>query len=403
MLRRLLFSLLPAALLVGLGEWAGRLFTEPLVSEVIFPHGYPGPPFVPAPGGRVRARFQDPDPSVAFTPTPEPGVPRVFVFGESSVRAGVRGIKPDMEFPSVLLGRMIPLFGRLEVVNLGKPGVDMAGISAIAREAAAYRPSLVVLYAGHNDVGNYTMRAVAPLVHRPPVALEPLGLYRLVRLVWAHLHAPAPPAYPPARQAEIVGGFEAALDAFLDLWAQAGVDVVLATPTSNIWTWHAGTPVCPAVSAEAWDIARTGAWSLRDDLPASRAEALYTEAPDCPEVQFVWGRARYDRGEREEGLRLLRRARDGDPLPLRANEGILGAIRARADRPGVHLVDVDGLWGAQGPEVRTRFHDLVHFEVPGHSAMADTLLPTVRAVLEARRDQAVAGEPQARTIPSSSP
>ncbi len=383
-MRRLLFALIPAGLLLLAGELAGRAFTEPLLrTGPVFAHGFPGVPFVRAGPNRMRARFQDPDPSTAFAEMPEAGVPRVFVFGESSVRGGVRGIRADMEFPAVLMGRLIPSLGRVEVLNFGKPGVEMAEITPIARASAPYLPDLVVLYAGHNAVGNATMRALAPAVHPVPERLEALGLYRMVRLIGAWARPPPPPLLPPP--SDVGKGFADALDPFLDLWARAGVEVVLTSPISNVWTWPAGTPVCPEVSRAAWQIAPTGAWSIRAEVPETVAERMYAQAPACPEVCFVWGRARYARGEEREGLALLEQARDHDPLPLRANTTILEVIRARSARPGVRFVDVAALWPALGPGVRDRFHDLLHFSVSGHAAMADTLLPTVRAALDARR------------------
>lgn len=351
----------------------------------VFPRAPEGAPFGPAGRDLVRAYFQGGDATPPFREVPEPGVPRVMVFGESSIHGGVVGIGFEREVPARLIARVGSLAGPTEVLNFGQPGVDLDGILRIAREARRFDPDVVVLYAGHNDVGNLAMRAAVPIQpsaneRRLRAALAEVGLYRALRLGLLWARGPGASALPREAVTRAEAGFPAKLAAFVGLWREAGVDVVLATPVSSWGTWSTTVADCPD-ALDAWVLAGSGRWMLDLDADPAAVDAALAVAPDCAEARFLRGRARLAAGDREGGLADLRLARDRDPLPLHATGPILDAIRAEAARAGVALVDVDAALAVDGPPDPALFHDRVHLGDAGMERLAELLAPAIAAAL----------------------
>lgn len=385
-MRRRLF-----ALAVGLGLLlvadlvAGRLVPVVADDTPVFPRLPEGPPFGPAGRDLVRPFFQGAEAIPPFREVPEPGVPRVMVFGESSIHGGVVGIGFEAEIPARLIAKVSAFAGLTEVLNLGQPGVDLEGILGIAREARRFDPDVVVLYTGHNDVGNLAMRAAWP---RPPTPggraardrLGRVGLYRALRLGVSWARGPGGRLVTPEAVAAGEAAFARNLAAFVALWKEAGVDLVLATPVSSWGTWEGSTADCPG-ALDAWRMDRAGRWSLvLDTDPASVDRALAT-APDCAEARFLRGRRRLEAGDLAGGLADLRAARDRHPLPLHATGPVVEAIRAEAARSGIALVDVEAALSTDGPPDPALFHDPVHLDEEGMERVAGILAPVIAAAL----------------------
>jgi lysophospholipase L1-like esterase len=76
---------------------------------------------------------------------------RVFVVGESTV-AGF-GLYPYSHIAGWMQIRLQQLLPdrQFEIVNLGIPGIDSAGLRYVVDDALAYQPDVLVIYAGHNE------------------------------------------------------------------------------------------------------------------------------------------------------------------------------------------------------------------------------------------------------------
>ncbi len=86
----------------------------------------------------------------ALSPIPcQPDEPQILVLGGSSVRGGTLGVPPRAEFPGVLREEL-----ELPVRNLGFPGFESSELTQILEEFGDCRADVVIVYAGHNDLGN---------------------------------------------------------------------------------------------------------------------------------------------------------------------------------------------------------------------------------------------------------
>lgn len=348
------------------------------------------PPFSEA-GGRVSPDFQQQDAVPPFAA--RPSLPRVMVFGESSVRGGSR-LEPAREFAGLLARR---LDGRAEVLNLGRPALDSHSIGPVVHAALAWKPTVAVLYAGHNDLGNAWFERRYPdaesvVALRLRLAFGRLWSYRwLVRGVDAALRPSLPDPFlgmllpqGPAGTLSEAARRRAEADHALNLDATvrelrgAGVEVVLATVVSDLSRWYARSD-CPAALPDERADALVQDWAGLDLAAAERAVAA---APDCAAARFLLGRRLQDRGRLEEGRAALVWARDHDPFATRASSTILADIRAVAERRGARLVDLEA-------ELATRpaaasaglFGDNIHPSEAGHRWIAEALEPAVRAAL----------------------
>ncbi len=163
---------------------------------------------------QVTPIFQDRDAIEPFARKPRQGQPRVLVFGGSSVRGGSH-LAPGREFPA-LAGEVLARRGRtVEVLNLGRPALDSHHLRVLVQQSAFLKPDVVVIYTGHNDLGNITFQQRygeldAALLVRVRFGLRRLRSYELLmRLVPAPL--PGPPAarraVSPARRAAAEADF----------------------------------------------------------------------------------------------------------------------------------------------------------------------------------------------------
>jgi hypothetical protein len=149
---------------LGLGVALTVLFALELGLRLVW-----GPPTAPMPHVRARWSMQGPAFLVrdglvvpefqgaervrSFAARKAEGTQRVFFFGGSSVRGGSR-LGAEEEAPGLLEARLLDRGLHAEVVNLGRGGLDSDPIRVILEQSLAFEPDLLVLYLGHNDLGN---------------------------------------------------------------------------------------------------------------------------------------------------------------------------------------------------------------------------------------------------------
>lgn len=362
-------------------------------------------------GELVVPRYQQQDMVGPFAREPQPGVPRIFVLGGSSIRAGSR-IPAEHEAPGRLQELLFAAGQPAEVINLGRPALDSQHHLEVLREAVAFQPDLLVLYMGHNDLGNTALEdrygtVGASLGLRVRLLLGRLASYTLLERV---LHPKSGlmdrgradgARVDPVIEAQRLGAqagtkrdcplddprrglaardLEDNLVAMAALAEEVGAGVVMVTPVSD---WVNSAPLgsaCPELLVDA----SPPEHPYRSGEPRLSAQALAAAleyAPDCPELLFERGRARLKLGE-AGAYEDLRAAMEGDPLPLRATRAMTDAVRAAAERSGARLVDLEVLaerdHRAPPP---AWFRDAVHLSAQGHAVLAEAVLPVVREEL----------------------
>lgn len=341
--------------------------------------------------GQVKASFQGIDAIAPFEVEKKPGVTRIFGFGESSMHGG-SGLSVDREFMGVL-GKQLTVEGlQVEVENLARPGLDSHTMRGIVAEGMAFKPDIVVFYLGHNDIGNGTLEArygdiQSALTARARVGLEQFQLYmQLSRLLVPHPRDSGmkPSGLTADQRGVLEIDFRSNLRWMVYQVKQAGATPVLITPASPLDGWFSPMPSCPSVVP-------TSAWARRGDtfylapnqFSNQQIQRAISAAPDCPDVMFLKGILLLRQGKREEGWRALARARDQEPMSLRASSGIVGAVRQIADEEGVPLVDWEA-WLRTGDQMSRWFTDNVHLQPNAHTALGKLAAPVVKQAIEDR-------------------
>jgi lysophospholipase L1-like esterase len=356
----------PPVLLVAEGFASGRPFT---VSR-----------------GMVTVEYQKGDAIDPFPLQPTPGVPRVLVFGGSSVHGGSH-LDYREEFPGLVETLLGAQDRPIEVLNLAQPGRDSNSTRPVLAEALAFQPALVVFYMGHNDLGNTIMQARYPGVRGALEARITVLMQRskIHEMLAAGLHSELltaqqmaePWAMPPLTEAQRVmaaGLFERNLVWMTEQIHAVGGEAILVTPISDM-------TLKPRVGATEADQAALKN-PHRYDL-ATLDAALQAE-PDRPDLLWIRGSQRMDARD-PRGCDDLRRASDLDPRPLHASEAMADALRAAAAESGARLVDLRAeVLQKHCIPPKEWFLDEVHLSREGHEQVAAILAPAVAEVLAGR-------------------
>ncbi|MFT5681754.1 MAG: lysophospholipase L1-like esterase [Myxococcota bacterium] len=286
------------------------------------------------------------------------------VLGGSSVHVGGKHVKTPDEFASLLSDRLgVPFH------NLGAPGLDSFDLTSIVDELSAVELDLLVVYTGHNDLGNVMFQQrygdlVGGLSASMLPVLEQTQMFSQLRRA---LSPPAGTAHPKkpstirrdrslrptaAQHRVAVRFFTANLKHIVWACQRRGLPLILVVPASDL--------LAPPV---------------RDPCE--------TNAP-CAKALWLSGTQASQRGQAEKSLGLLRRARDLDPATVRASGSIEAAVRSFADAPGVTVIDAAAdlprMDGTLVPH-RGLFEDAIHLSLKGHVALTDLIEPAARSVL----------------------
>lgn len=349
------------------------------------------------------------------------GTCRVFVLGESAARGEFLA---DFSF-SRMLGEMLPLAWpgtRFEVINTGIPAINSWVLREFAREIAGYRPDLVIVYAGHNEVvGPYGPGTVfAPMAPRRAIQAEvwlsDLRLTQFARAAadtfgFGQAHA-APagwkglemfqdhllPATDP-RLAECAWNFQANVEDIIRVSRQAGAQVIVCQVPSNLADCppfaSVHTPGLATGPASPWGQAFAAGCSAQEAGQATAARDAFARAaaldPLHAETRYRLGRAHLALGQTQEARDAFRQARDLDALHVRTgtagNAALAAACRAVGPDPEVVRLDLESEFDRQSPHGitgRDLVYDHVHLTVDGHLLVAETLMQSLRLTPPAR-------------------
>ncbi len=370
-LRKLGLGLVVAAVLFGGVELGARLFlgapTPPAVSRVPKIEGR----WLKDDGAYVRTTYQE---SFAIGPiVKETERPRLIVLGGSSMHGGDGQLEAGMEAASVLGHAM-----DIDSVNLATPGMATEHLVSLLPEALALRPDAVLIYSGHNDIGNALFagsfgdpkgRAIARGRH----LLSHLRLFEVLEAQLtqvrseAGVHTDDTPDAPldADRRRAILVDYELRLRWLVRGIRDAGLPVILSTVASDA----AAPPQrwsCPEVHQELGFRAHPR-MVAGQGLP----EELLPDHP-CSDVQWVRAHQLRAEGQDEAAAEAFDRARDTDAWAIRAGRPTNAIIREVAEEEGAILVDYSARLRAEGRgwEPGPYFSDPLHLSDLGHRALA---------------------------------
>jgi lysophospholipase L1-like esterase len=383
---RLVLGLVVAALVLTGLELGLRLVLGPPDPPILVAPRWheQGPAFLDR-GGLITPAYQRRNHVEPFPAAPTPGRPRVFFLGGSSLHGGSR-LEHEQELPGQVQALLDASGQDVEVVNLAQSSLDSHSVRLIVDQALPYGPDLLVLYLGHNDLGNTTMEAryqgvAGALEARAQVLLRRLALYELLV---ASASETLPPlqadrrdrweAEPltPAQRTLAAAGLQDNLAHIVHKAREQGVAVLLITPISELSQQAPTSAACPehehltrSHAAEAW----------------AQIDAALATQPDCNKLLWFRGKQRLTQGL-PGACEDLWRANDLDPRPLTASEPMADAIRRAASLEGATLLDLRAQLRAEHCVPPTAwFIDSVHFSAEGHRALAERVTPQVLALL----------------------
>ncbi len=364
-LRLALAGILVAAVLIGLVELALRLALGPPPPPVKIYRvadsvdGY----FTSDPRGRAIPTYQQ-NGIEPFEGTPTG--PRFAVVGGSSVHLGTRGISTEQEFPGLLAEAT-----GFEVLNLGSPALDSNELAELVAEAVEWELTGLVVYTGHNDIGNtWFMERYGDTSSRWQATalslLENLQLYVQLRRalsgpVVVELNEGGVRSKPSleggrgvsaASRSRTLRYFDKNLRRIAYLCEKHDVELVLLTPVSNVFITP--RPDCESPPECAMDYFHA-AERARDSDPAQATE-WFLDAVDL------------------------------DSVPVRATREVGSIVRDVAEDSEAELLDTARLLPreAEGLDLPARwlFQDQMHFTPEGHAEMATLLEPVLLEMAE---------------------
>jgi lysophospholipase L1-like esterase len=404
LLARAVLGLGVALALIALGEGTLRLVfgppPPPLMVRTLWDFSLP---LLELHGDVVLPVFQREDAIPPFPVQKRTGRPRILCVGGSTVRAGSR-LPVAEEFPGILERLLGDRGLEAEVLNLGRPVFDSGGIREVVAQAMVLRPDVVVSFQGHNDIGNLTFLHLygdlrSAFAARLRVGFSQLRLFTLLERVVdraarrvAPPHGRGPPPVQRVERARVLVAedfYRRNLDQMTRNAQAKGVVMVLATIVGDDLA-PPGVPTCPDRIPPGSGVLEGRAWHLGIPVPAltlGNVEEGLESVPDCADLQYLKGLLLG--AANPQGAEAFQRARDLDPLPIRATTRIGEATRQVARDRGAVLVDVDAIARRQGGGVPPRawFLDSVHLSREGHLAVAQALAgPVEEALYPIRRN-----------------
>jgi lysophospholipase L1-like esterase len=349
--------------------------------------------------------------------------PRVVVLGGSSVYHA-NDNNPHVNFPRVMQ-RLLP---DVEVINLGTPGIDSAGVLWMSEQAKALQPDLLVIYTGHNDFSEMVFKGgirgtrlwLVPILQFfdrswiYSLLAQPKRGNKLPGRMSDGIKNPDHPRICPKEESMLfVGGASRARKDRQQNWL-AGInrqtvlpiedtaalkarDEVLGRLEANLRSIvdNADAPVMLVTLMRNFDHHPSGVLvahrkRCRRALGCLSAVGLYV-----PEAVLSYSEAACGESSMTYWLESLVARRDGnipaaveafnqslalDPLPLRAPGAADDVIRRVAQDSDAYLVDMTKELGPVFPG--EWFSDNLHFSITGTLKVAGVLAPAVESALQ---------------------
>jgi hypothetical protein len=290
------------------------------------------------------------------------------------------------------VGEILPV----NSLNMAGPGLDSGHINLLIPTVLALEPAAVVIYTGHNDLGNTTFKDHYSDARSVRIAKIRgiLSQSRIFQLLEMRVRTPEvlevepfgvdkrhKTPMTPAKREVVANRFEERLRAMVGRLQRSDIPVILSTVVSN--------PASVSMNRDCLKTLRemrsmsTPDGSLQhlslDDLRRMR-----DENPDCHPAQLLYARKLADTGDGSEGRVLLDELRESDPTPVRADAQTIASIERVARQEDAHLVDVRQAFQAAGGglEPPVWFNDQVHFSQDGQEMLARLIAPALAEELD---------------------
>lgn len=411
---RVVVAVVAPLLVLGLAEFALRL------ADV----GYPTSYFLPARiAGQARwidnpdfarrffpaGQLRQPPPTVV-APDKPPGTVRILVLGESAAMGDPQPAFGVSRYLEVLLRERYPS-GRFEVVPVAMTAINSHALLAMAREARPLAADFWIVFAGNNEMlgpygaGSALGRHAPPLpLVRVSLAVKSTRLGQVLERLGQRLHGDASgptrweglrlfsEQYVPegsAERARVYAAFEHNLRDLVRLGQRSGARVLLGSVPVNLRDCAPFGAATRPPEPE-WDRLLEEGEARLNQGSADAALALFQQAervhPDDAGLQFRLGQTELARSQPAAAWRRFARARDLDPVPLRADSRLNEITASIARETGAEWRDhlaalaastADGIPGAEF------FYEHVHLTPRGNEALARSFAESVAVHLPA--------------------
>lgn len=302
-----------------------------------------------------------------------PATYRIFVLGESAAMGDPDPAYGFSRYLEVMLRERFPAM-KFEVVNTGSVAINSHVVLRIARELAAQRPDLFIIYSGNNEVvGPYgpgtvlTSSGMSLPVIRSSIFLRSTRIGQLVTKLGAQKKSwqgmemfldKQVRANSPLME-QVYANYERNLRDTIAAGRAAGAQVIVATAATNL------EDCAPFASAHRDGITQVeeSEWSSLvqrgDQLEAagsfSAALEMYRSAAkiddEYAELEFRIARCLKNLGDVKSANQHFRQARDLDTLRFRADTRINDINRSvPAAYSGVAMVDTEALFSSASPD-----------------------------------------------------
>jgi len=350
---------------------------------------------------------------------------RILVLGASAAQGDPKPLFGFWRFLEVLLQERYPGV-RFEMINATTVAINSHVTLQIAKDLAAHRPDLLVVYLGNNEVvGPYGAGSVVTPFRadlraiRAGVWARSLRLGQLLDSLWTSLASRegAPGDWRGMEMflghqvrwgspelERVYGHFERNLRDICKSGRDVGAEVVLSTVASNL------RDNAPFASSNRLDLsaADRSRWNRfyregAEHQAAARHGAAvqsYLEAAKIDdtfaELQFRLGESFWAMGSFPEARRRYVLARDLDTLRFRADtriNQIIASVAQEGAPRGVHLVDAVATMDRSSPHGipgRELFWEHVHFRLPGNYLLARAFLDRIEMLTEEQCAQRLA-------------
>jgi lysophospholipase L1-like esterase len=350
--------------------------------------------------------------------------PRVVVLGGSSVYNS-NDANPHVNFPSALQ-RLLP---DVEVINLGTPGMDSAGVLWMSEQSKKLDPDLLVVYTGHNDFSEIVFtggirgtrlwflpveRVLSKSWIYAGLALRQLGSVPVPRYALG-AENPDHPAICPKRGEEVdlfVGDAGQARMDRRNHW-MAGMNRKAVIPVEDRTAFqvrgdllqrlednlrslviNADVPVVMMTLMRNFDHVPSGVLVSQRERCRRALGCLTTLGGGLPKLLLEYSQATCgessitswlesliarEEGDTDKAVQAFYRSLDLDPLPLRAPQSADQVIRKVSQEMEMPLVDVSDSLGPVLPG--EWFTDNLHLSAKGTWKVAEVLAPVVDSAL----------------------
>jgi hypothetical protein len=344
---------------------------------------------------------------VKFSAIKSTGTKRIFCLGGSTTQG--EPFKPPTAFPTWLrinLELANPNQS-LEVINCGGLSYASYRLLPLVNEVLDYEPDLIVLDCGHNEFLENRELTEWKSMHENSFALHASRSLRVVQFLSSTLKRESPATAPARTKLERdvhalldnQGGLEkyhrSELDresvaksmrwnvqSIVEACQQKHVPILLLIPTSNVLN----TPPFKIESSPWLDGPSLQElehyWSIaidRSSDPSTVVDAMHQVLRLDPEhagALYWLGNHAYREGRFDDAAHYLKKARDHDVCPLRANEELMRSIRIIAEQSGAWCLDVNALFESISEHslVGDRWLvDHVHPRIEGHQLMGEKI------------------------------